>query len=268
MMRPGNSVMAAVGIIVGFLFSGNESPSALPLLILAGAISLGFGNVINDIYDIETDKIAHPERALPSGKVTIAQATLFAIILVITALALAFIVSPLHGIATLAPIILLTIYAIKLKGTPLAGNIIVSLLVAYTMIYGALGGRLELAIVPAILAFLTNMIREITKDCADKEGDSAAGIITTAHLGTATINRIVYTLTFFAILSSLLPVLFSEFRMIYPLGILLIVIPLQIIGTVQFSKSRFTMTAKIVKLQLLGGLIFFALEGMRYRFFG
>ncbi len=268
MMRPGNSIMAAVGIIVGYLFSGNNSPSALPLLILAGAVSLGYGNVINDLYDIETDKIAHPERALPSGKVTIAQVKIFATFLVIIALALAFLVSPLHGVATLAPIILLTIYAMKLKGTPLAGNIIVSLLVAYTMIYGALNGRLELAAIPAILAFLTNMIREITKDCADKDGDSAAGIITTAHLETKTINRIVYTLMFFAMISSFLPALFPEFRVIYPLGILLIVVPLQIIGTVQFAKSRFTMTAKIVKLQLLGGLIFFALEGIRYRFIG
>jgi len=259
--------MAAVGIIVGYLFSGNSSPTALPLLIIAGIVSLGFGNVINDIYDIETDTIAHPERALPSGMVTITQAKVFAILLVAIALISGFLVSPLHGVATLIPILLLTLYAIRLKGTPLAGNIIVSLLVAYTMIYGALGGRFELALVPAVLAFLTNMIREITKDCADQEGDSAAGLITTAHLGTKVVHRIVYLLSFLAAVSALLPAYFPEFRLLYPVGIILLVFPLQVMGTVQFVKKRYTMVAKIVKLQLLGGLIFFALEGIRYRFF-
>ncbi len=34
----------------------------------SGGGSDRFGNVINDILDIETDRISHPERALPKGK--------------------------------------------------------------------------------------------------------------------------------------------------------------------------------------------------------
>lgn len=264
MIRPGNSIMAAIGISIGFLFSGETNILSLLFLIIAGSSALGFGNVINDIFDIETDKIAHPERALPSKKVTIRQAWLFTIILAALAIGAGFAVSTRHGTATLIPIIVLFFYAVKLKATPLAGNLIVSALVAYTLIFGALNGDVELLILPAFLAFLTNLIREIVKDLSDEEGDKSAGIITTASLPRALINRLIFTLILFSIVLAPLPLIYSSFRMIYPVGIFLILFPLQLMGLKEFKTVDMPRFSSNLKKQLLTGLLLIAAEGIRF----
>lgn len=267
MIRPGNSIMAAIGISIGFLFGGETGPLSLFFLILAGSAALGFGNVINDIYDIETDIMAHPERALPSKKVTMKQAWGLMIFLAILSTGAGFAVSPTHGIATVIPIFILYLYAVKLKGTPLAGNLIVSALVAYTLIFGALNGDVKLLIIPAFLAFLTNLIREIVKDLSDEAGDRSAGITTTASLPRTIVNRLILTLILFSIISAPLPLLNSTFRTIYPFGIFIILFPLQLIGLKQFKMNLMPQLASNLKKQLLTGLLFIGAEGVRFFFF-
>lgn len=263
MVRIGNSVMAAIGVAIGYLFSGNSNLLSLLLLVLAGSLALGFGNVINDIFDIETDKIAHRERALPSGDVTVPQAWIFTILLALIATGAGFVVSTAHGIATLVPILVLALYAIRLKGTPLAGNIIVSALVSYTLVYGALGGMPLIVLVPAVLAFLTNMIREIVKDLADESGDREAGLNTTATLNRSFVNRLVYTLAYLSIPAAYCAVILPQFRLIFPIGITVLLLPLQVVGIVQFRKGDYTRYASNLKKQLLLGLILIAAEGVR-----
>lgn len=264
MTRPGNSIMAAIGIAIGVLFSAEPNPFLLISLIIAGMAALSFGNVVNDIYDIETDRIAHPERALVTGELTVIQAKWFAAALAVVSILAGTVVSPVHGIATLIPIILLWLYAWKLKGTPLTGNILVSSLVAYTLIFGALSGKPSLVIIPAMLAFLTNLIREIVKDLADEEGDRAAGIITTASLDRKLVNTLVSILILGSILTAPIPVIMPEFRLIYPVVILFVVIPLQIRGFIYHREENRTAHASNLKLQLLAGLLAIAAEGLRF----
>ncbi len=264
MTRPGNSLMAAIGIAIGVLFSSAPNPVLLICLIVAGMAALSFGNVINDIFDIETDRMAHPDRALVTGEISVVQAIWFSIILAVVSVIAGTVVSPIHGVATLIPIILLGLYAWKLKGTPLIGNILVSLLVAYTLIFGALSGQPLLVILPAVLAFVTNLIREIVKDLADETGDRAAGITTTASLDKNLVNRLISVLILISILTAPLPLLFPQFRLIYPVVIVMVVFPLQIRGFVLHRNGNRTGHASNLKLQLLAGLLAIAAEGVRY----
>ena len=80
-MRLGNALMASVGIAIGWLYCNNNlTLSDLIFRVLAGFFALGYGNIINDICDIKTDKISHPNRLLPSEKLTIKSAIVFAVI--------------------------------------------------------------------------------------------------------------------------------------------------------------------------------------------
>lgn len=264
MTRPGNSIMAAVGIIIGMLFSRSIQIDTTILLVIAGTTALGFGNVINDIFDIDTDRIAHPNRALVSGKVTLTQSKIFAVSLALISVLSGFLVSPLHGIATTIPLILLSVYAWKLKATPLLGNILVSALVSYTLIFGALSGNVSIVIIPAILAFITNLIREIVKDLADEEGDRIAGIFTTAMLNRVWVNRGIMILTLLSIVAAPLPIFFSTYQVIYPWIIILLLFPLQIRGFVLARTENRTAQAKNLKFQLLAGLLAVACEGVRF----
>ena len=57
--------------------------------------------------------------------------------------------------------------------------LIIALLTGLAFIYGGFAvGNPVAAIVPAVFAFLINLIREIVKDIQDIEGDTKAGVIT------------------------------------------------------------------------------------------
>ena len=157
-IRYHNALMAGLTTFLGYWLSDSSLPlSSVFLLILATICSTGFGNTINDIYDIDSDRINHPNRPLPQGAISVLSAWIFSLLLLISALVLSFSVSSLHGFATVLPLLLLTIYAFFLKATPIAGNLLVATLVAYTILYGALGSvGFPRLIFPASMAFFLN----------------------------------------------------------------------------------------------------------------
>lgn len=182
--RPLNSVMAAVATSLGYWVSRNSlGIGSLFLLAATSAAALCFGNIINDYFDVEGDRINHPNRPLPSGLISLSEARFLILISFFIPPTLAFFVSPLYSAATLPPLLILVLYTVFLKGTPLAGNITVSLLTAYTLYFGGLtaSGVRDL-LYPAMLAFVLSLTREIVKDLEDRDGDILAGAKTTALL--------------------------------------------------------------------------------------
>ena len=68
----------AIAYNIQFPLGDSAGLSAFLYLFLNGYITYFLvaagGNVVNDIYDIEVDKINRPHRALPSGRMTVRQA--------------------------------------------------------------------------------------------------------------------------------------------------------------------------------------------------
>ena len=177
-----NFVITFVSVIVAAIICQPHKTPGLNIFLAAFAASfaLASGNIINDINDVEIDKINKPLRPLPSGKLTIQQAyglyisTCFSInldfLLFLNEVALAIV---------LFSIILLFFYSKYLKSILLVGNMTVAFLTGLVFIFG--GVVVEnptAAIVPAIFAFLINLIREIVKDIEDVEGDYKADLVT------------------------------------------------------------------------------------------
>jgi len=76
-------------------------------------------------------------------------------------------------------IVLLFLYSKYLKRIPLLGNVTVAFLTGLVFIFGGVVvSNPGAAIVPAVFAFLINLIRELVKDMEDIEGDKIAGVIT------------------------------------------------------------------------------------------
>ncbi len=256
MTRIGNSFMAGAGIALGYGYAiEDKKNTSLLLLILAGMSALGFGNVINDIVDIETDRISHPDRPLPQGVVSKKESILFMFFLALLSIILGTLVSPLHGIATTTPLLLLTLYSLLLKGTPLAGNSVVSVMVAYTLIYGALGGDYTPLLIPALLATLSCMNREIIKDLDDFEGDNQMGLKTTATLPPYLIKTIITLLAILYLLLAPLPFLMKQMGLPYITVIITIILPLHILWIIPWKKGDFEKSAKMLKLQMVAGLL-------------
>ena len=263
MMRPLNTLMTALGVVIGTLFLPNRDGYTTLLMVITAISVVGFGNIINDVYDIETDKIAHPNRVLPSSKISLFDAKIFATFLVLLSILLSIKIDIAHFIGTLIPILLLIMYAIRLKGTPLIGNIVVSILVAYPLIYGAIGGDLFSLVFPTLLAFTTNLNREVVKDICDMRGDRKVGIITTVSLGLRNVYKIIYVLIVTNFILLFTPTISPLFRSIYPWGALLIVLPLQIWGGLFFISRQWYIYSKNLKYQLLVGLLLVGLEGIK-----
>jgi len=243
--RPFNMLICGLSVICGAIIGDKPATLFIELLTSTGrgstpewafrtgaaALSASFilaaGNVLNDVYDVSTDSINAPKRPIPSGIVTVGQARCFFGILAVAGFICAV---PLHipGIAVaLTAFALLVFYDIKLKGVPLAGNIVVAGLGGLAFIYGGIAGNcVREALIPASFAMLFHLGREILKDAADIRGDRSAGIKTTATVwGVATSCRLVSFVLILLALVVALPSLTGRFGVVYSVSIALGVCP-------------------------------------------
>lgn len=170
--RPVNVLIAWAATFVVMWILKNQNPflnfwQTLPVpLICAG------GNVLNDYFDIEIDKINKPNRPLPSGKIPKNLALSFSVLLLISGVLIAFQFSTQLFVISIFAASLISVYDWNLKRLPLVGNFVVSLVSGMTFLYaGAIVLNIREALVPALLGFFFHFAREILKDIEDIKGD-------------------------------------------------------------------------------------------------
>jgi 4-hydroxybenzoate polyprenyltransferase len=112
LMRPANIVTAIADIlagisVAGLLFTG--SAAEIFALVLATIGLYGGGVVFNDVFDFELDQVERPERPLPSGQVSLRQATLLGVALLVLGILAASAVSwESAGLALLVAVLALS----------------------------------------------------------------------------------------------------------------------------------------------------------------
>jgi geranylgeranylglycerol-phosphate geranylgeranyltransferase len=183
LIRVINCLLAMVGVGIGAYFTWLTPVYYGPLVAsLAAFFVCAAGNTVNDLVDIETDRINHPGRVLVRGTVSRAAALRLAIALNLLALLMAATVSLAVTIIAVAAVLLLLAYNLWLKKIVLLGNSTVALLAGLTFLTGGLAVDVSLAFrlpgptIPLVFAFLFHLVREIVKDVADIEGDRRAGV--------------------------------------------------------------------------------------------
>jgi len=265
-LRPQNALMAGATTALGFWFSGTIwSARTFLLLIMASMAAVGFGNIVNDIHDIATDRISHPGRPLPRGEISRRAAWIAAVLTAAISLACAWFASPIVAMGAAIPLALLLAYAFRLKATPLAGNLLISLLVAYPLIFGGmLGASIKHLAAPAGLAFLLNMMREIIKDIQDRDGDRRAGLITSAIYPDNLLKSLIVICSAACILGMAFPYMLGHFGTTYIFICLLCLIPLHLYWLrMLFSDTwemRLATISTLIKQQMLGGLLALAAD--------
>jgi len=185
------------------------------LLCMSTVSIAAAGNIINDIYDVETDRINKPEKQVVGKKISEKSALTSYIIFTMTGVAIGFYLSNLigrPGFSALFIIIsaLLYLYATHLKNILIIGNLLISALVAMTVIIMGLFELLP-AITPdnrqtqsiifsiildyAFYAFLINWLREMVKDQQDIKGDFNTGRNTLPiAIGKERANKVIFAI--------------------------------------------------------------------------
>lgn len=207
--------MIGLAVIVGETIALGSLPPLSNALFgfLTASLLLAGTMVLNDIQDIQIDRVNTPNRPLPSGKIGVREA--YAMSLVLSSLAIIF--SAFLGVFTLltalVALALMAYYNTRGKKTGLLGNAVVSFNVALPFFFGGLAvdNLRPLLFIFFLLAFLANMAREIAKGIADVAGDSAKGVRTVAvAMGTSSAARMTAALFAIAVLLSFTAPLFDH----------------------------------------------------------
>jgi geranylgeranylglycerol-phosphate geranylgeranyltransferase len=187
LMRPINCAMMGFAVFVGAVLANPQLSSVNWLNILYGFVT-GFtltaaSMTINDYYDRAIDAINEPSRPIPSGSVSVREALAFVFVFSAIGFVFAYLISVLCLVVAIISWAVVVTYVTVGKRSGLPGNFLVSTCVAIPFIYGsilALSQVTSSVLLFAIMAFLSNTGREITKGIVDVKGDKAEGIKTLA----------------------------------------------------------------------------------------
>ncbi|MFH0986860.1 MAG: UbiA family prenyltransferase [Candidatus Micrarchaeota archaeon] len=177
-IRPTTSSMAALGSLVGSISIIGDSvyKSIVPVLMAFLVVFLhnAAGYALNDYLDIESDKINHPERSLPSGKIKKETVLIFVWIAFFSSVAISYFINIECFIIAIISALGLLLYELGVKNITFSGNILIGLLTGLTFVFGGFAASktgLFPVFVLGMLSFLAITAREITKDLADYKGD-------------------------------------------------------------------------------------------------
>jgi 4-hydroxybenzoate polyprenyltransferase len=254
------------------------------LFVFTTLLITASGYIINDIYDIETDRINKPDKRIIDVHLSLSAAWKIYFSMILTGALISFYLAVqrndlFYWFIYPVAVFLLFGYSRWFKGIPYLGNILVSLFCAavpgiFFLSEASVLKELKirdltsflplhnLLLAYVLFAFLTNLYREIVKDLQDETGDKLTNIQTAAvyfgkkntkimALFTALITSMVITFSFSQSIFSNIPYLFI-------LQILLIQTPLSIsiIKIIQAKDDKaFRNVGLWIKLIMINGLI-------------
>ena len=206
------------------------------LLVLSTVLLAAGGYVINNIVDQNTDNDNKPKDVIVGKSISEAKAYNIYIILNCIGVSIGFYLSNViqkPGFAAIFILIAATLYlyATSFKQMILVGNIVVALLLAFSVViigifdlYPATyeGNQAQMAVIFSILldyaifTFFLNFIREIVKDLEDVNGDYNHGIQTLpVAIGINRTTKIVFALSFIPLIGISFYIYNNLFVLIY-----------------------------------------------------
>jgi geranylgeranylglycerol-phosphate geranylgeranyltransferase len=171
---------AGICTLLGELFALGALPAASALIF--GFLSVfcisAAALILNDYFDVAVDRINVPDRPLPAGLVTRREVLTLSIAVMVVGFSAAALISLEALVVGVLVWALGFLYNWRYKRAGLVGNLLVSISVGMTFIFGGLAvGRPFEVIVWyfAGLAMLIDLGEEITGDALDMAGDTEIG---------------------------------------------------------------------------------------------
>lgn len=258
----------------------------LSLLVFITILIAAAGYIINDIIDIDADRINKPIQVVGNTLSEKAALLLYRVFNILAAFG-GFYLAWKAGswrLGFLFPMImiLLWLYSAKYKSTVVWGNIAIAFISAMTVLFVWLfeffmikqDSNIFVSVTPylgmitlyfvffTVFAFLLTLLREIIKDAEDVEGDSTAGYRTLAVIHGTNSSRkaatLVSGLSFIAVTYAI--VIFFNNSMVIPGIYYAVAVSLPIVYiTIKIlraeGKNDFRLLSNLIKILMLAGLI-------------
>jgi geranylgeranylglycerol-phosphate geranylgeranyltransferase len=223
--------------------------------------------VLNDYFDVETDRVNAPNRPIPSNLVTKSEALIFSILLLIIGFALSYFINISAFVCAIILSVVGFLYNRKFKKSGLAGNMMVSFSVGMTFIFGGISVGLpfnKIVLLFGVIAALIDLGEEIAADSMDVKGDLLINSNSLAiKYGTSTAIKISSSFFFLVILLTLIPFIFDWLSLIYLVPIAIIDFSIAY-STFRLIKSKNEEGRKFIRWIYLGStfglLIFIAIR--------
>ncbi|MEO0304255.1 MAG: UbiA family prenyltransferase, partial [candidate division WOR-3 bacterium] len=162
LLRVNNALIGGFGVFVSYLLVRFDLKDfRLYLGILVVFFVMFAGNIINDIFDLETDRINKPQRPLVKSKFNTKFVYFIYFLFSILSFFISFFLSWKLLLIVVFSTVILYLYSYKLKRIPFLGNLIISLLSGLLFIFGSeIAGDISKGVFPAIFAFFMTLGRE------------------------------------------------------------------------------------------------------------
>lgn len=177
-----NGVGSAAGVAIGAIITcwfhlvpinvGSLLAAALSTLLISNG-----GFIVNDIIDLDIDRINRPDRPLAAGRIPVRWAWAVYAASTVIGVVLGFIASPPAGIAGLSIATALFLYSAALKKRFVVGHLAIGVMGGLLLPFGGLAmGYLLPTLYTFPITFLAFFAREVVKTVPDVEGDRAQGV--------------------------------------------------------------------------------------------
>ncbi len=265
------------------------TPFLFSILLISTLLITAAGYIINDYFDVKTDKINHPETVVLDVTIKRRWAIILHIVFNTIGLLLGFYLAlKCHQLKLVlfqfVSIVLLWFYSTHFKKQLLVGNIVVSLLTAsipiLPMVYDyylsgpiepivmmMLGNYLKLfpivVLAYATFAFLMSLSREIVKDMEDYKGDVQTGCKTMPIAWGIITSKVFVFFTIVITIGLLLLAVIKFYKdeqilfVFYILGLLIApLLVLMLLLMKATSQKHFKITSLLLKFVMLFGIAF------------
>jgi geranylgeranylglycerol-phosphate geranylgeranyltransferase len=228
--------MMGLAVLIAQFIALGTIPSYSQILL---GFSVGFlltsaTMAINDYYDVDIDILNNPDRPIPSGKVSLRFSLFMGGIFSCLGLLCSALINIESMVIALIAIFLMIYYNTYGKKTGFFGNVIVSFCVALPFIFGSysVGELSTVVVIFSIMAFLSNLGREIIKGIMDIKGDMENKVKTIAVVwGEVVASKVASIFFFFSIIISFIPIVLQMVTPYY--------LPLIALSDVGFILSSF-----------------------------
>jgi geranylgeranylglycerol-phosphate geranylgeranyltransferase len=256
---------AGVCVVMGQLLALGEFATIpvtvfgfMPVFLISASIL-----VMNDYFDVETDRINSPHRPIPSNIVTPTEALYFSLFLLLAGILLSYLISVTVFLISTVLVIIGFLYNQYFKKSGLPGNLMVSFSVGMAFIYGGASVGLpfhKMVLFFGLIAALIDLGEEIAADAMDIKGDQLIKSNSLAiKYGRSTAIKNSVIIFFLVVLLSFIPFILNWFPIVYliPIGIMDVSIAYPALRLLKSENEEGRKFIRWIYLGAIAGIIIF-----------